>query len=147
MKRRNAQCDFTVEATALFARFATKHGLIHAVVDAPVEALWEFPVQAKLSQRIVLGLQNNDELNFGVEDFWSYFFPFADKKSEFEYLINSWVEGTARIVPKPGLIVQSLELQVLEPDGWRVAYDASSLSLRKPLPVVLTNVVANDARK
>lgn len=147
MKWRKAQCDFTVEATALFARFAAKHGLTYAAVDAPVEVLWEFPVQAKLSRRIVLGLQNNDELNFGVEDFWSYFFPFTDKKSEFEYLINSWVEGAARIVPKPGLIVQSLELQVLEPDGWRVAYDVSSLSLRKPPQVVLTNVIASDVRK
>ena len=143
MKWRKAQRDFTVEATALFARFATTHGLNHAMVDAPVEVLWEFPVQAKLSHRIVLGLQNNDELNFGVGNFWSYFFPFADKESEFEYLINSWIEGKARIVPKPGLIVQRFELQVLERDGWRVAYDAGSLSLQKPPLVVLANVVAS----
>lgn len=75
------QRDCSTEAIELFTRFAARHGLTHMKIDAPVEVFWEFPVQAKLSHRIVLGLQNNDELNFGVGDFWSYFSRSTTKKS------------------------------------------------------------------
>lgn len=68
--------DYTTQAKALFGRFAERHGLSYAISpDAPVEVLWTFPEQPKLSMPITLGLQNLDELNFGVSDFWSYFFP------------------------------------------------------------------------
>ncbi|MDP2046859.1 MAG: Sua5/YciO/YrdC/YwlC family protein [Deltaproteobacteria bacterium] len=36
-----------------------------------------------MSLPLTLGLQNSDELNFGVADFWSYFFPFDDVAREF----------------------------------------------------------------
>ncbi len=123
----------------MFARFAAKHGLIHEVLEAPVEVLWGFPIQPKLRHRIVLGLQNNDELNFGVGDFWSYFFPYTEKHAEFENLIDKWVEGKARVIPKPGLITRTLELQVLGDGVWRTAYGALSLSWRKPSTDILTN--------
>lgn len=62
--------DYTQEATALFAHFAERHRLAHIVEpDAPIEMLWEFPEQRGLSLPITLGLQNGDELNFGVVDF------------------------------------------------------------------------------
>ena len=62
---RRGQRDFTAEAIELFTRFAMKHGLSHNALDAPVVVLWEIPVQEKLVHRIALGLQNNDEPNFG----------------------------------------------------------------------------------
>ena len=132
--------DFTRQAAALFARFASKHGLTYVEGNAPVELLWEFPVQSKLTHRIVLCLQNNDELNFGVGGFWSYFFPFEDKHVEFEKVIDKWVEGNARIVSRAGVLIQTLELQVLENGHWNTAYAAKSLALRKPPSVTLTNV-------
>ncbi len=127
----------------MFARFAARHELAYWVLEAPVELLWEFPVQPKLRHRIVLGLQNNDELNFGVGEFWSYFFPYTDKHAEFENLIDKWVEGNARILPKPGRIAQTLELQVSQDGVWRTAYAAFSLSWRKPSTDVLINLDAS----
>lgn len=130
--------DFTEQATALFARFASKHGLTYTVGNAPVELLWEFPIQPKLKHRIALALQNNDELNFGVGEFWSYFFPFEDKQAEFERVLESWIVGSARIVSKAGILIQTLELQMFEEGRWNTAYAARSLSIRKPR-VFLTN--------
>jgi len=77
--------DYSEEAAALFARFAERHRLIYSVEpDAPIEVLWEFPEQQGLSFPVTLGLQNGDELNFGVADFWSSFFPFERSASTFE---------------------------------------------------------------
>jgi hypothetical protein len=42
-------------------------------------------------------LQNNDELNFGVSGFWSYFFPFPKVAVKFEEILDAWIEGRARI--------------------------------------------------
>ena len=131
--------DYTEEATALFARFASKHGLTYEVTNAPVEVMWEFPVQPKLSHRIVLSLQNNDELNFGVGAFWSYFFPFEEKRVEFEVIIDKWFEGTARVIPKPGVLTHALELQVLENGTWNSVYPARSLGWQKSPKTMLTN--------
>jgi hypothetical protein len=134
--------DFTEQVAALFTRFADRYGLRYTTIDAPVELLWEFPIQPKLSHLIVLGLQNNDELNFGVGDFWSYFFPFEEKQIEFEKIIDKWVEGAARIVPKPGILIQGQELQTLENGAWNTAYAARSLSWRKCPSAILTNTIS-----
>lgn len=132
--------DFTEQATALFTRFAHKHGLIYvAAVGAPIEVLWEFPIQHKLRRSIVLGLQNGDELNFGVGDFWAYFFPFDTRRVEFERVIDMWVEGDARIISKTGFLLRGLQLQTFENGVWSTAYKASSLSWHKRPPVILTN--------
>jgi hypothetical protein len=133
--------DYTEEATALFARFARKHELRYEVTHAPVEVMWEFPVQPKLSLRIVLALQNNDELNFGVGNFWSYFFPFEKKQIEFEKIIDKWVEGAARIVPKSGIFTQALELQLLEDGGWKSVYSANSIRWRRFPGTAVSNVL------
>ena len=68
--------DFTGQAEALFTRFAERHGLTYdSDHSAPVEVLWSFPTQDALILPITLCLQNGDELNFGVADFWCYLFP------------------------------------------------------------------------
>jgi hypothetical protein len=110
-------------------------------MDAPIEVLWEFPVQAKLVHRIVLGLQNNDELNFGVGDFWSYFFPYSKKEAEFERLIDAWVECRARVIPRPGWLFRTLELQVLDSGEWTKAYGAGSITFQKCDPAILSNAM------
>ena len=113
--------DYTPQATTLFSRFAERHGLAYQAVDAPVEILWEFPEQVGLSLPMTLGLQNNDELYFGVPGFWSYFFPFPKVASEFEQVLDAWVEGRARIARR-GL---TSRLQVPIGNGtWSTVYTA-----------------------
>jgi len=93
-----AQRDYTQQATELFERFADRHGLRYEISsDAPVEVWWSFPQQDKLSEALTLALQNNDELNFGVGKFWSYFFPFESVSSDFEIMLDDWITGQARI--------------------------------------------------
>lgn len=117
-----AHRDFTMEAEALFQRFAERHGLQHTVrPDVPIEVFWEFPEQPKLSLPLSLGLQNGDELNFGVSDFWSYFFPFPTVAEHFESILDAWVEGRAR-VGKTGR--RSRILQVRKDDVWETVYGA-----------------------
>lgn len=102
--------SFEEEARSLFERFATKHALDYQVdTEAPIEVLWYFPVQPKLSHSVTLGLQNCDELNFGVDDFWSYMFPFSEVEEQFWMILDAWVDGRARIA-KTWLRGRKLEL-------------------------------------
>jgi len=86
-----------------------------------MEVCWTFPEQAKLSLPLTLGLQNCDELNFGVSDFWSYFFPFEAVADKFERILDAWVVGDARVATT-GL--RSRLLQVREGNRWRTVYGA-----------------------
>ena len=111
------------QATALFRRFALKHGLKYEVVpDAPIEVFWEFPAQDALSRAITLGLQD-DALTFGVEGFWS-FFPFESAACLYERVLDAWVEGNARIVL---VRLGGRALQLSETGGWRTVYRANCI--------------------
>jgi hypothetical protein len=115
--------DYTAEAEALFLRFAERHGLTYSVeTGVPMEVCWTFPAQDKLSLPITLGLQNSDELNFGVFDFWSYFFPFEKVEEKFERILDAWVAGDARVAIMRG---RGRLLQVREGDDWKTAYGAN----------------------
>lgn len=115
--------DFTTEAEALFRRFAGRHGLTyHVETGVPMEVCWTFPEQPKLSMPLTLGLQNWDELNFGVSDFWSYFFPFETVASEFESILDAWVAGDARVAITG---FRSRLLQVREGSRWKTVYGAN----------------------
>lgn len=115
--------DYTAEAEALFQRFADKHGLSYEVeTGVPMEVCWTFPKQPKLSQPLTLGLQNRDELNFGVSDFWSYFFPFEAVADKFERILDAWVAGDARVAVTA---FRSRLLQVREVAGWKTIYGAN----------------------
>lgn len=117
------QRDYTAEAEALFLRFAERHGLAYQVeTGVPMEVCWTFPMQDKLSLPITLGLQNSDELNFGVSDFWSYFFPFESVAERFERILDAWVAGDARVAIMRG---SGRLLQVREGDDWKAAYGAN----------------------
>ena len=128
------QRDCTKDAVALFSRFVSRHGFTYEVDDkAPVEVMWIIPSQAGLSLSLVLGLQNSDELNFGIEEFWSYFFPFDDVAEEFEDILEKWVACDARIlaVGWKGRI-----LEVRNGDGWKIAYRANCWFSRKVKAVI-----------
>jgi hypothetical protein len=116
--------DYVEDASALFERFATRHGLYYEALDAPVEIMWVFPIQEKLSWPLTLGLQNNDELNFGVPGFWSYFFPFPKVAKDFESYLDLWVTGQARIVRHPGWfrITSVSSLEILTAGQWNNVY-------------------------
>lgn len=122
--------DYTAKAEALFRRFADRHGLSYAITpDAPIEVLWTFPEQPKLSMPLTLGLQNMDELNLGVADFWSFFFPFDAVEEMFERALDAWVCGDARIAVGRG---RGRRLQVREGEEWTTVYAANGCLL--PLP-------------
>ena len=87
-----------------------------------MEVCWTFPEQPGLSLPLTLGLQNCDELNFGVSDFWSYFFPFEDVADKFEDVLNAWVAGNARVAIMPGRVRL---LQVWEGEEWKAVYGAN----------------------
>ena len=115
--------DYTSDAQALFGRFAERHGLTYEVEPGvPIEVCWTFPEQPKLSMSLTLGLQNCDELNFGVSDFWSYFFPFKDVAEEFELALDAWVVGDARIAVTR---FRGRLLQVREGTQWKTVYSAN----------------------
>lgn len=115
--------DYTAEAEVLFQRFADRHELSYEVeTGVPVEVCWTFPEQPRLSLPLTLGLQNRDELNFGVSDSWSYFFPFEAVADEFERILDAWVAGNARVAIMRG---RGRLLQVREGDHWKTVYGAN----------------------
>jgi len=119
--------DHIAEAEALFARFAKRHGLTYDVeTGVPIEVCWKFPEQPKLSMPLTLGLQNCDELNFGVSDFWSYFFPFDRVAQDFESAIDAWVMGNARIAVERG---KGRKLQLRRGEKWETIYGADGCLL------------------
>lgn len=120
--RKPQRNDYSVEAEQLFLHFAQAYELEHRPIKAPVEMLWEFPIQSRLHIPITVGLQNGDELNFGIPGFWSYFFPFSSVCTQFESLLHAWIAGTARIVNRGKLKARRLE--VLEYGNWKNIYSA-----------------------
>ena len=124
--------DCTDDAVALFSRFVARHSLTYEIqIEAPVEAMWTVPAQRGLSLRLTLGLQNCDELNFGVEKFWSYFFPFDEVAERFEDILEKWVAGDARvgITGRRGRI-----LQIRSGEEWATVYKADTLPFFTPKP-------------
>jgi hypothetical protein len=96
--------------------------------------LWTFPAQNRLYHPLTLGLQNLDELNFGVSDFWSYFFPFDRAIAEFERLLDAWVSGQARILVtgRRGRV-----LQRLDGDEWTTVYQAGRILPFRGVPKIV----------
>ena len=124
--------DYTDDAVELFTRFVVRHGFTYEIeIEAPVEALWTVPAQRGLSLPLTLGLQNCDELNFGVEKFWSYFFPIDEVAERFEGILDNWVRGDARIgvTGRRGRI-----LQIRNEGEWATVYKANSLPIFAPKP-------------
>lgn len=131
----NADC--TAKAERLFREFAKRHDLrFESDLEVPMELCWTFPVQPGLSMPITLGLQNLDELNFGVGEFWSYFFPFDDVAPRFEGFIDAWIEGDARVAMTGR---SSGWLQVRDGVSWKTVYSANPSFFRRRPKVFLIN--------
>jgi hypothetical protein len=131
------RANYTAEAEQLFIRFAKRYQFSYRVMDAPIEICWEFPEQRLLSLPITLALQNLDELNFGVDNFWSYFFPYPKVCSTFEAILDAWVEGRARIIF--GGFWEGHRLQVRTGGNWTTEYVAHTLIGRQNRGLVLQN--------
>ncbi len=128
------QRDCTEDAIVLFSNFVSRHGFTYEVDEtAPVETMWVIPSQAGLSLPLVLGLQNNDELNLGVEKFWSYFFPFDDVAEEFEEILEKWVAGDARLL---AVGWRGKVLEVRNGHDWKIVYEANCWFSRKVKAVI-----------
>ena len=121
--------NFTDEAVDLFTRFSLRYGLSYDVVDAPIEVCWKFPVQEKLIYPLTLGLQNLDELNFGLPGFWSFVFPFPDVAKKFENWIDAWAVGEARVVHRRRLLKFSSvsKLEVFTAGDWSAVAEYRAL--------------------
>jgi hypothetical protein len=104
-------------------------------MEVPIDVMWTVPAQPGLSLPITLGLQNDDELNFGVADFWSHFFPFNEVAERFESYLDMWVSGNARIgiTGRLGRV-----MQVRDGSGWKTVYGANRLPFvwRQPKEII-----------
>jgi len=79
------------------------------------------PAQPGLAFEIILGLQNTDEVNIGVDTFWSTFFPFERVSAVVEQALDGLVNGdcTVVIVSQFGRSVGG-SLQRHNGEGWDV---------------------------
>ena len=101
MNRNAVEKDNAEPAEAMYRAIASDFGLnIEKVEDAPIELLMEIPKQDGLDFTIMLGLQNRDELNVGVEDFLSYFFPFEKRQASVDQAVRGLISGKAWIAVK-----------------------------------------------
>jgi hypothetical protein len=87
-----------------------------------------FPAQPGLRQKVILGLQNGDELNFGVDQFWSAMFPYPEKFMEFNRILDAWMEGDARILIYRWC--RGMELQLRSDERWQTVYRANGYPFR-----------------
>ncbi len=105
----------------MFRAFAARHGLsIEKVENAPVELMMTVPKQPGLGFEMTLACQNGDELNIGVEPFWSTFFPFEQVRGTVERALDGLVSGdcTILLISQRGRPVRGL-LQMRDGPSWR----------------------------
>jgi len=87
--------DNIESALKLYRTLASKHGLSFSEeANADGDVFLVFPKQNNLMFCMTLGLQNGDEANIGINDFWSYIFPYQDNTGFLEETIEGLVSGT-----------------------------------------------------
>jgi hypothetical protein len=131
--------DYTDDAEALFRDFARRHSFAIERVNEPnVELLMRLPKQQGLSFELMLGLQNADELNIGFEEFWSYFFPFEEKRRIVESALDCIAFGECRLaIYRQFSGIFKRELEQRSNGSWHTIYAAWS---GWKLPFVRTQV-------
>jgi len=141
---------YTAAAEALILEICQRHGLkVERDESAPVELLFRIPVQEGLSVPIVAGLQNDDELNLSIGEFWSYFFPFEKVKDKFSEALDGFIRGECRVteyrMPRNKKAFKYI-LEKRTEDAWETLYAHSTLILwwRNPDVVHITNEGARD---
>lgn len=108
----------------MFTAIAEEFGCsIETQLDESVEVLCTLRYSDNADE-VTLGLQNGDELNLGVENFWSYFFPFEEVKGLFQKAVRGWFTGQTRLMYfYRGQRLLKIELQVKLNDGdWQRIY-------------------------
>lgn len=131
----------------MFRDFAVRHRLAIEKIDQPnVELLMRVPRQECLSFEITLCCQNCDELNMGVAEFWSTFFPFEKVRSTVEIALDGLVSGEYSILTtwRSGRYVGG-KLQRMAQDGWQTV--ASHAVLKIPFVRTTTRRISNEARR
>ena len=120
--------DYTLEAETLFQAFASRHSFIIERIDEPnIELLMRVPRQSGLSFELTLGLQNLDEINIGIEKFWSYFFPFPEVHRLVANILDDLVSGSCRLATYRqfgGVVKRTLEQH--SKGTWSTIYTAPS---------------------
>lgn len=124
--------DCSADAERLFRTFAARHALTIEKVDEPnVELLMRVPRQNGLSFELKLCCQNGDELNIGVAEFWSTFFPFEKVKERVEAALDGLVSGECTVLTiwRSGRYVGG-KLQRKADAGWKtIATHVQGLSV------------------
>ncbi len=89
---------YTTEAEELYRAFARRHAFaIEKVDELGFELLMRVPKQPGLSFELTLGLQNNDELNIGFQEFWSFFFPYEKSWQIVSDALDALATGDCRL--------------------------------------------------
>ncbi len=118
--------EYTAEAEALFRDFARRHSLtIEKAAPDNIELLMRVPRQRGLSFELTLGLQNGDQLNIGVGEFWSHFFPFEKVRPLVSSVLDGLVTGDCRLVThtRRGRVIKRV-LEQRAHGTWRAIYTA-----------------------
>jgi len=115
--------DTEIIARKAFADIAALFPQLKIVVDecVAVELSFTIPEQSGLKQKIWLGLQNHDELSFGVGHFQVEWFPCTDTAKVSSYIgaVTGFVSGKYRILEQyRGTKCVKAELQEPTKDGW-----------------------------
>ncbi|MFN7164163.1 MAG: hypothetical protein ACK4P2_05025 [Hyphomonas sp.] len=131
--------DHTDDAEALFRDFARRHSFAIEKLDgAPVELLMRVPSQPGLSFELALGLQNGDEANIGFAEFWSYFFPYENKRQIVSDALDGLATGDCRLAvhTQLGGVVKRV-LEVRSNGTWQTIYTAFE---RIQIPLLKTKI-------
>ena len=76
-----------------------RHGLsLHEDKNQYEDEFIVIPVQPGLSFEITLGLTGDDEANIGIEEFWSYIFPFPEKIDYINQILDGLVEANYKVI-------------------------------------------------
>ena len=112
------------EAEALFTNFAEKHSLnIVKKSEEQMDLSMIVPQQSGLSFEIMLGLQNNDEINIGIGNFWSYFFPFPEVKDKVAIILDGLCTGDTRLATHTQFNKPVFrDLEIFTQTAWERAY-------------------------
>jgi len=136
--------DYTADAEALFRGFAKRHSLSIERINQPnIELLMRVPQQPGLSFELTLGLQNQDELNIGFANFWSYFFPYESKQQIVSDALDALATGDCRLAihTQFGRVVKRV-LERRSNAHWQSIYTASMV--RIPFLGTKTSYLRND---
>ncbi len=109
-----------------------------------MDLLMLVPRQQGLSFELKLGLQNQDEINIGFLEFWSYLFPFEEDDQTIRQILDGLVLGNCRLAIhlQRGRVIKRV-LEHRDGKEWRTV---STQLLRYKLPFLKSNIsyVSND---